>query len=213
LSSQGGNIVFYYDKSLETSESPTNITLAAWKSYRLKRKAVSTLSAETQSLLQGVGAVSWHRFMLLEALHGHFDLTNWERELAKLPFIALIDSKSVFDAVRKCSNPASQVEDKRTAIDIAVIKQDLSLSHGSVRWIDTRAMLADPLTKGMSTDFLRHVMTTGQWTVLEEGNALQRKLAERQANEDKKKKKADVKNPLDYKSAHECSLLFPVNFS
>ena len=52
---------------------------------------------------------------------------------------------------------------------------------GRIRWIDTRAMLADPLTKVHCGDYLRHVMSTGLWSILEEGVALQRKALERQA--------------------------------
>ncbi|CAE7252114.1 RE1 [Symbiodinium sp. CCMP2592] len=38
LSSQGGQIVIYHDKGLSESETPAMTTVAAWKSYRLKRK-------------------------------------------------------------------------------------------------------------------------------------------------------------------------------
>ena len=51
--------------------------------------------------------------------------------------------------------------------------------NGRIRWIDGRTMLADPLTKETRGDLLRHVLTTGQRAILEEGSALQRKLLER----------------------------------
>ena len=41
-------------------------------------------------------------------------------------------------------------------------------------------MLSDCLTKEAKSDYLRHVMSTGKWSILKEGAALQRKLSERQ---------------------------------
>ena len=40
-SSQGGAITMYYDKKLETSHDPQKVTIASWKSTRLKRKTVN----------------------------------------------------------------------------------------------------------------------------------------------------------------------------
>ena len=36
--------------------------------------------------------------------------------VARLPFICVTDSKWLFDAVKKDTNPAAQCEDKRTSI-------------------------------------------------------------------------------------------------
>ena len=97
------------------------------------------------------------------------DAREWRRETAKLPFFAAVDSKSLYDAV---------ASDERTAIDLSVIKSDLAQTAGRVRWIDTRSMLSDPLTKVKPGDYLRHVIRTGQWAIVEEGHALQQKALE-----------------------------------
>jgi hypothetical protein len=191
LSSQAGYILFFYDALLETAQTPQATSIIAWKSYKLKRKTVSTLSAESQSLMLGLGVLHWHRFLLLEVLMG-CKVAQWESEAKKMPFFAAVDSKSVYDAVSRCVNPASQMEDKRNAIDLAVIKHELETGSGRIRWIDTRAMIADPLTKGMDPSYLRFVMTNGKWTVAEEGRALQQKLMERTAKEEAKQ--ADLEN-------------------
>ena len=129
--------------------------------------------------MHGVGSLHWHRLMLLECLGDHVTDFEWEKHLATLPFMAVVDSKSLYDCVSKCNNPASHVEDKRTAIDVAILRNDFQKSNGQLRWVDTRAMMTDPLTKNMKGDYLRHVLKTGQWSVLEEGVALQRKALER----------------------------------
>ena len=180
LSSQGGQIVIYHHRSLSQDEKPAMTTVASWRSCRLKRKTVDTLAAEGQALQSGVGAVHWHRLMLLEAFHGMFSPEDWRSAVGRVPFLAAVDSKSLFDAVNKCASTATYVSDKRTAIDLSVIKTDQAETSGTVRWIDTRAMISDPLTKHHPGSYLRHVLSTGYWSIMEEGHALHAKMLERQ---------------------------------
>lgn len=79
------------------------------------------------------------------------------------------------DTINKDTNPASQCKDRRTSIDVSLIKQEVREMNGGVRWIDGRTMLADSLTKDTKGDFLREVMVSGKWSILEEGVAFQRK--------------------------------------
>ena len=72
----------------------------------------------------------------------------------------------------------ASLANKRTAIDLSVIKHDLRETSGIIRWIDTRAMLADPLTKCHPGDYLRYVMDCGRWPAAEACVALQRKALE-----------------------------------
>ena len=183
LFSQGGEIVIFYDESLPVSQQPQQVSLASWKSYRLKRRTVNTLSSETQALVRGLGSVHWYRVLILEARGLAMSARDWQREVSKLPFICVTDSKSLYDTVRKCTNPASQCEDKRTSIDVALIKQELQDLEGTIRWIDGRTMIADPLTKESKADYLRYVIRNGNWSILEEGAALQQKLLERQGQD------------------------------
>ncbi|CAE7350468.1 RE1 [Symbiodinium sp. CCMP2456] len=180
LSSQGGQIIIYHHRKLAEESTPQMTTLAAWKSFRLKRKTVDTLAAEGQALQSGIGCVHWHRLMFLEAFYGMMTTDHWREESRRLPFLAAVDSKSLYDATNKCSSTTAYISDKRTAIDISVIKADLLETSGKVRWIDTRAMLADPLTKPHPSQYLRFVMRSGQWSIVEEGTALQHKALERE---------------------------------
>ena len=180
LACQAGQIILYHDEALAKSNEPAATTVAAWKSFKLKRKVVDTLAAEGQALQSGIGAVHWHRLLFLEAFHGMMSAENWRQESQKLPFLAAVDSKSLYDAANKLSATTAYISDKRTAIDLAVIKSDVQQTAGTIRWIDTRAMIADPLTKVHPGHFLRHVLKTGFWSIVEEGTALQRKALERQ---------------------------------
>ena len=53
----------------------------------------------------------------------------------------------------------TQTEDKRTAIDIAILKGDLEKSGGHARWVVGNNMVADALTKRMRGDFLELFVT------------------------------------------------------
>lgn len=62
-------ITFFYDARMETEEKSYPISIVNWKSFRIKRCTVNTLSAECQAMLQGVGALHWLRFLIQE-IHG-----------------------------------------------------------------------------------------------------------------------------------------------
>lgn len=167
--SQGGYLVFFYDAEMEHRPEPRPITVAAWKSYKLKRCTVNTLSAETQSMLYGIGQIHWHRGLLYELFKNPLSLAGWEQEVSEVPFVAVTDSKSLYDTVTKCWNSSAHVDDKRTAIDLSVLRRDLAMTRGQVRWVEGRNMLSDPLTKKMSSCFLRHVLQKGVWSLHEAG--------------------------------------------
>ena len=167
--SQGGYLLVYYDSNLETSDRLEMMTIAAWKSYKLKRCTVNTLSAECQSMIQGVGTLHWHRFLMTEVMGGQLHLDNWEKELQKIPFIAVTDSKSLYDTITKCRNTSAHVDDKRTAIDLTILKDDMEKTKGQVRWVSGTNMVSDPLTKKMPSNFLQRVMRLGKWSLTEKG--------------------------------------------
>ena len=172
-SSQGGYLVIFYDSLLETSSDPQMISLATWKSTRLERKTVNTLSAECQAMIQAVGNVHWFRFMLNEAAAVPMDNESWEQTLASVPYVAVTDSKSLYDCMSKLVCTYTQCEDKRTAIDVAILKDDLVRSAGHVRWVEGKNMLSDCLTKKMCSHFLRSVVQSGHWALSEEGHQKQ----------------------------------------
>ena len=172
-SSQGGYVMIFYDKRMETEDRPHMVSVTSWKSTKLKRKTVNTLSAECQSLVHGIGHIHWHRYLLLELMGTTMESKDWERHLAAIPYVSVVDSRSLYDCINKLVCTYSQVEDKRTAIDIAILKDDLYRSGGSLRWVAGDNMIADPLTKKMNSDFLRCVCNTGYWSLSETGHRTQ----------------------------------------
>ena len=133
LASQGGYITFFYDSKMETEEAAYPITVICWKSFRIRRCTVNTLSAECQAMIQGVGSLHWLRFLVQEAFGKDIDNQNWERAISAMPCIAVTDSKSLYDTIHRCCNTASHIEDKRTAIDVTILKRDFKQTQGQVR--------------------------------------------------------------------------------
>lgn len=74
--------------------------------------------------------------------------TSWCSALRSLmrlkESLAIVDAKSLFDYL---SRETVGGQDRRTAIEIQIIREDLCNLNEQVRWVDHPAMVADPLTK------------------------------------------------------------------
>ncbi len=169
LASQGGYLTFFYDGRMETESAAYKVSVVNWKSYRIKRCTVNTLSAECQAMIHGMGSLHWLRLLLRESGGAHLSLDNWESEIAKIPCIAVTDSKSLYDTITKMCNTAAHIDDKRTAIDVTILKRDFKTTQGQIRWIEGTRMIADCLTKKMKGSDLRNVLIHGYWSLCEQG--------------------------------------------
>eukprot|EP00435_Cladocopium_sp_Y103_P048497 s847_g14.t1 len=135
----------------------TNIV--GWRSGKLQRFVNSTLAAETQSLSRGLGDLMWIMVLVKELSDASFRVRNWKEHLSAEEVLvlgpeqhqetlkeslAIIDAKSLYDYLAK---ETAGGQDRRTAIEIQIIREDLCHLQGQVRWVDHPAMIADGLTK------------------------------------------------------------------
>ena len=175
--SQGGHIVIAHESQLRDGlVAKTNVL--AWRSGKLQRVVNSTLAAETQSLSKGLGELMWAMVLLKELTDGRFCIQEWRRKMdveeilvlnseraedTLKQALAVVDAKSLFDHLSKDTVGGS---DKRTAIEIQIIRQDLRRMDGEVRWVDHMAMLADGLTKvNGSNTALHQVIESGVFSI------------------------------------------------
>ena len=86
----------------------------------------------------------------------------------------------------------SSSTDKRTAIDLAIIREYLRRHNGCIRWIDGTVQLADSLTKYMAADFLRSVLSRGSYQLRAEYDTLNLRQQAR-AGKTKTKSKSTIK--------------------
>eukprot|EP00435_Cladocopium_sp_Y103_P012580 s2098_g3.t1 len=178
--SQGGQMILSHEPGLKGG-AKVKTNLLWWRSAKLQRVVNSTLAAETQSLSKGIGDLLWMKVLIRELTEEKFNIKEWPAKLASERVVALakdtsskelqeclaiVDAKSLFDHLSKESIGG---QDKRTAIEIQIIRQELAQMHGEVRWIDHPAMLADPLTKVKgSTRALHDMLSTGAFGIVAE---------------------------------------------
>ena len=99
--------------------------------------------------------------------------------LKAFPGTVCVDAKSLWDTC----NTYGANKNRRCLMEMILIKQDLRQHGHSLRWIDTRWMLADCLTKtGLSGDNLRQAIADGRYRVQVEQEALEVKKKKRTGN-------------------------------
>ena len=148
-----------------------------WRSTRCKRAVNSTLAGETIAMSSALADAEWAQIMI-KGCSGpggnHRDSTE-----ATLPFQVVlrsdctlskrlphdhsIDAKSVFDAlIKEC---AGSRQDRRAAVDLAIVRETLKAQGSRIRWIPHPLMPADAMTKvdpSAGSDALRHLLRTGK---------------------------------------------------
>ena len=177
---QAGYIVAFTDKALQ-ADQPAIWSPITWKSYKLSRVVASTLAGETQSFVTASGIAEWMALMIAEVNDPMFSLRDCERHLRSTPITGITDCKSLYDAIHSPTSP-SKLEDKRVAIDMAVVRQCMSRTGMSARWVPTELMLADALTKdqGDPSDLLRAALQHSVYQLSPEAEVLQHKKQQRE---------------------------------
>ena len=131
-----------------------------WRSGKIHRVVNSTLAAETQSLSRGLAELTWTVTVFNEFITKGFDLRRWEESLAERRLAALVktdceeglsegicivDAKSSYDHLSK--ETVGVASDKRTALEMQVIRQARAETKTEVRWVPHPSMIVDALTK------------------------------------------------------------------
>ena len=100
------------------------------------------------------------------------------------PCIRIADCKSLFDDLKSPSAPS--LDDRRTSIDIVIIRESAGRMKASIRWIPTDRMLAGGVTKESADalDLLRACMKSGKYQVSPEKDVLEWRATERNRRKD-----------------------------
>ena len=183
---QAGYIIAFVNQAMNSGvESPW--VPVVWKSYRLPRAVSSTLGGESQAMSTATGTVEWLSLMLTEALDGPFDPRKSREVMSARPPILATDCKSLFDHLVSPSSPTS-IDDRRTSIDVVIIRESLKALQGHIRWLPTDRMIADGLTKDKidPADLLRSCIRAGKYQISPEATVLARQAAERELRASRK---------------------------
>ena len=128
---QAGYVIGFTTDDLDTGKE-TTWTPAVLKSFKLSRAVGSTLAAEAQSMVAATGTFEWTSLLLTEAIDGIAEIWEYAQHLRNRTPIIVTDCKSLYDHLIAVSSPTS-VEDRRTSIDIVILRQSLSRLGASIR--------------------------------------------------------------------------------
>ena len=181
---QAGHMLISFHKDLlEGKCAATN--LLHWRSGKLQRTVGSTLAAETQSLARGVGDLLWMIAMYLELTEPSFQLREWRKFIGRVGYtafskyekteemhdaLALVDAKSLYDLL---IHETTGGTDRRNALDVQVLREELKELSGKIRWVEHMQMPADCLTKKRGrVDTLHRILKEGTFGITEEATTL-----------------------------------------
>jgi len=196
-----GYVISFVDKNIQKGAVSPWVP-ALWRSYKLPRAVSSTLGGGAQAMSTASGTAEWLTLLVLEVLEGTFALRESRNLLQKRPPIYATDCTSLYDHLVSPSAPTS-IDDRRTSIDVVIIRESLQTTCCSVRWLPTNRMLADGRTKDKMdpVDLLRSCIRTGQYQISPEELVLQHT----QERERRKQRQAGVQ--VDQKgSGLKCSV-------
>ena len=119
--------------------------------------------------------------IIAELLDGPFSVRQACDVLKRRSPILVTDCKSLYDHLASPSSPTA-VEDRRTSIDITIIRESIRNASMHVRWVPTDRMLADSLTEdaGDPVDLLRSCMRSSSYQISPESEVLDRQAMEKQ---------------------------------
>ena len=124
---QGGWLMALTSKQFaEGADCP--VSFVGWKSYKLPRVVSSTLAGEAQCFSSASGIAEWCMLILSEALDGPFALHSVDEVLQRRSPIGMSDCRSLYDHLVTLGSGGT-LDDKRIAIDIAVIRQSIVRSR------------------------------------------------------------------------------------
>ena len=155
---QGGWIVLTAERLPEGNRA-VKATPITWRSSKLKRKVFSTFGGETQAMLQGVNEVDWLQIMYRDAVFHDVQLKSWRNSLSphmvimkgdlnkirRQPQCSVTDAKSLYDCLLR-ENPSGK-QDRKSALELAIILKDLQDTQSMIRWVPHQKMLVDCMTK------------------------------------------------------------------
>ena len=193
--SQGGMAIAFAEPKI--IDGKATCVIVDTSRCKIKRVVRASMGAEISNGTATYEPGDYVRAAQAEMTCPDFELKKWRRFASKRQQILVIDAKYGYDSLNSDLTPT----DKRTAIDIAVLRQSLMDPeyNSLVRWVPGREMLSDGLTKTAGNGVLERVMQSGTLSLTDtpEAAELRRLAGERKVLYRKKlsdEKKANYQN-------------------
>ena len=186
---QAGYVVMIADQALlEGMAAP--VTLVSWRSHRVKCVVASASAAEAMGLSAAIAQGDWIRALWSEVVLG-LSLREWREQESVPPLISVTDSKGNYDHLH--NETVGPSEDRRSAVDLAITREDLRRPRMFLRWVDGKAQVADALTKLHGDGDLLRAVYRQAFTVLVEATEI---MAARRQEKKERERVPRVKSPL-----------------
>ena len=143
----------------------TPISLIGWNTSKLPRVARSSLAAEIQSMCIGED-----ESYLIRLMWGEINTTNGGQVddiVNKVPCILVTDAKALYDASLS-ETSALGLKERRSGIELLALKENLQRNQITLKWVNSGAMLADPMTKGKMRHMMERFLKDPQWKIVED---------------------------------------------
>ena len=151
------------------------MNLLAWRSWKLKRKAIGSNDAEVQSILEAEDQ-NFRVRMLWSELHGagldrperRADLVeSAENQACMVAGILCTDSRGGYDAIEVNEPPLLGLSNMRAALQAFQLRDNLKRVNCDLRWVASDYDLADAFTKkrGDSRVGLLKFLKSRDWSV------------------------------------------------
>jgi len=151
-------------------EKGSTLTPIIWQSKKQQRIANSTLAAESMSCTTTIDELEYVTALWNEMCDPNFNLNKWHHLDDKKDIyserrsgIISVDARCLYDSVEG-SGGTKVPACKRTALEVALINENIKRSKHAFRWVPTTHMLSDCLTKiGKKSEFLYNIINGGRY--------------------------------------------------
>ena len=133
-----------------------------------------SLGAEAQAMSVALRFVKRATLFLQELIHGQLDLQGAPAVMQEKPLVCVTGCKSLHDHLSAVGSP-STLHDKRSAIDVLIIRESIKKTGCVIRWAPTGLQLADGLTKdkGEAVECLLRSLRSGSYMLQCEEQVMQ----------------------------------------
>ena len=191
--STGGLVTMVAGPECQSGEvCPMN--LIAWRTWKLKRKSISSNDAEVQAVLEAEDN-NFRARLLWSELHGSGGLDrdralrkdlvdSTEQQVMCVKGIVCTDSKGGYDAVEVNESPLLGLSNMRSALQAFQLRGNLARSACLLWWLASDYDLADALTKKRAdcrTGLIKF-LRTGHWCIRYDPAFTSAKKAKRQGH-------------------------------
>lgn len=158
--SQGGYLLFVAGHEEIEAGYAMKLSIVDWCSKKLQRICRSSLSAESQAATSAIDALEWTKVFWAAMLWPGVSIEEEDtmKKIGSSP--VLVDAKALYDAVLSLA-PGLKLSEKRTAIEVAIMRDRLQAMDGKLRWLNSSQQLADGLTKVQARDQMNYQLMRG----------------------------------------------------